>query len=349
MKNIIVVTDPGKDLDDENTLVLASELSRLGVVNLLAVVAVLAPAKKRALLAKGTLKKVGMGEVPVGIGSDCITKVSANDHEFAGIDYLAAEDEVVNGRELLVNTLTAAEDGSITLLVIAGQTDVAWLFENHAPLAKAKLESVVIMGGVKQENDEVLLNAAGFMEPDTGANNAFDAVAAATAHRIAQELGIKLVILTREAAYACAVPRSHYDDLAATGHAVGVKLRNTQRGLIEALWKRTNLPADDAGREGLPGRCDKTWFINTFAGGKGADRNGQDSIWDLIQSFFLYDPMTLVAALDDKKAEFYEPTIVTVGGVNHEVIGVSKNKRGVKDGTACALYIEEKILAGLSR
>ena len=80
----------------------------------------------------------------------------------------------------------------------------------------------------------------------------------------------------------CKVPRKFYDDLADTGHPVGIKLRDSQKGSIESLWKRANMPAGHADRGTLPARCDKEWFCNTFCKGQGKDRTGDDSIWDLI-------------------------------------------------------------------
>jgi len=92
------------------------------------------------------------------------------------------------------------------------------------------------------------------MEPDSAANNAFDMAAARFLYRRCQELGVRLVVLTRYAAYAAKVDRSIYDEIASAGSCIGWRLRNEQRTKLELLWARANA-TDDEGRQGLPARC----------------------------------------------------------------------------------------------
>lgn len=366
-RRLLIVGDFGKDLDDEDTVLFLTGEQRhrrqtqleffttpgsrkQDLFELKAVIANLAPPVKRAQLAKGTLKLLGQPNVPVGIGTDCKNSPNGHDHEFAKVTYMADEGELEDGRELLVKTLKGAENNSLTLVLISGMTDIAVILREHADLVKAKVESIAIMGGVEieKETSKVKLDAEGFMIPDSAANNKFDMEAAVYTYRRIQELGIPMVILTRAAAYACKVPRSFYDELADTGHPVGIKLRDSQQGSIESLWQRANLPAGDAGRANLPDRCDKDWFCNTFCGGKGKDRSGSDSIWDLIQSFNLYDPMTLIAAVPELRAQFYDPTVVKVGDTEHLIIGVTDAIHGVKDAAALAEYMLKRCLLSLN-
>lgn len=75
--------------------------------------------------------------------------------------------------------------------------------------------------------------------------------------------------------------------MAATGHPIGKRLRDTQRESIEGLWKRAC--SEGADRLGLPARCNKAWFISTFLNKskKARARNADDSIWDLVSSFMM--------------------------------------------------------------
>lgn len=347
MTKLIIVTDPGKDPDDENTLVLVRWLMDQALAELVAVLAVLAPSKQRARLAKGTLNKLLL-TAPVGIGSDCtVTDTGASDHEFQGVDYLAPEEELEDGQVLLVRKLKEADPKSIVWLIIAGQTDVAKLLREHEQLFSEKTDRVVIMGGVKRENAAALLNADGFMEPDTAANNEFDADSAAFFYRRLQELSIPMTVLMPKAAYACKIPVHHYERLAATGNAVGIKLKASHKQLIEALWQRVNYEPDDPRREKLPARCNKLWFLNTFCGGKGEERTSTDSIWDIVQTFNLYDPMACLAAVPSLCERFYEPEVVTVNNVEHRIIGISAEKIGVKDAAAVVQYLTDSILCAL--
>ena len=79
-----------------------------------------------------------------------------------------------------------------------------------------------------------------------------------------QDLRVPLVILSRYAAYACPVPRDIYDDMAWTGHPIGLRLQTTQRQSIEGLWQRAACE-DEEKRMGLPKRCNKEWFCSLFA------------------------------------------------------------------------------------
>jgi hypothetical protein len=362
-QRLIVIGDFGEDLDDEDTLMFQDgerrkrELAflhtggsrRHDLFELKAVIANLAPPLERARLAKGTLRELGQPNVPVGVGTDCGNAVGEKIHKLQNIPYMAAESEVEPGAALLIKTLQEADDDSITLVLISGLTDIAATLRDHSALLKSKVRSVAIMGGVTvvEGTNQVFLNADGFMEPDSAANNKFDMESAKFVYRRFQELEVPLTILTRFAAGACQVPRKFYDDLAATGHPVGIKLRKAQQGSIEALWRRANMPPSVPEREHLPDRCDKEWFCNTFCAGKGKDRTGADSIWDQIVSFNLYDPMTLVAAIPELRKQFFDPVAVKVGQVEHLIIGVSKTVSGVKDAKALADYMTNRCLESL--
>src|SRR5215470_415773 len=145
MKELIVITDPGKYLDDENMLVLAATLTRLGKIELLAVVANLAPAVRRAQLAAGTLKLVGLDQVPVGIGTGCGAGEQGHEQEFAQVPYMVPADHLLNGSFLLVSALYACADKSVTLLLVSGLTDAANLLREQETLVTQKVERVVIM------------------------------------------------------------------------------------------------------------------------------------------------------------------------------------------------------------
>src|SRR6516164_3831225 len=70
-RDLFVIMDPGRDQDDEDVLVELNLLIRLGILNVLGVVANLAPSVKRAQLCKGSLNELGQRTIPVGIGTSC--------------------------------------------------------------------------------------------------------------------------------------------------------------------------------------------------------------------------------------------------------------------------------------
>ena len=139
------------------------------------------------------------------------------------------------------------------------------------------------------------------------------------------------MILSRFTAYAAPVPRTIYDEMAATGSPIGDRLQKAQRKTIEALWVRACAAEGSAVRAGLPARCNRQWFCNTFCNGLGTERTGDESIWDCIQQFNMYDPLALVAAIP-KLQHIFEFDRYVVNGVAHKVVGASKERPGISDG-----------------
>ena len=147
----------------------------------------------------------------------------------------------------------------------------------------------------------------------------FDMEAAQNLYRELQLEGIPLTVVTRFAAYAAKLPLTLYDEMAGTGHPVGLRMQKAQKHSLQHLWKRCCMPDGDPNREGLPGRCDKPWFSKVFLAGQGMDRTGEDSIWDLTGTFQAYDPMALLAALPGVRDRFLTPYMVAVEDRSGEV------------------------------
>lgn len=338
---LLVVSDIGRDQDDETTLVALKQLVSNDEVKLEGLVANLQPSDMRARLAKGVLNSLNLGDVPVAVGSAAgQSNLKPHDHEFDA-PYLADKAEVENdGQALLKRKLEESKDGEMTLLLISGMTDGYELVHNNPELAKSKIGRVVIMGGVTCDKDQVLRDDQGYLTPDSANNNTFDMPAAKGLYRELQDLHIPMTVVTKAAAYASAVGKQFYEDLGATGHQVGERLRNNQKESLDGLWHRANLAAEDPERGGLPARCDRSWFLNTFCSGQGQDVKPKDSVWAQVTQLNLYDAVALLAAAQGEQSLF-SPTNVDVQGTQHQVIGVSKANSGVPDAAAIASRLGE--------
>ena len=64
---------------------------------------------------------------------------------------------------------------------------------------------------------------------------------------------------------------------------------------------------------------------------KGGDRTEDDSVWDLVVSFNMYDPLALMACVPDLRRRFFRCVEKRVDGVAHSVIGTSKDAPGVDE------------------
>ena len=286
---IIMLTDPGQDLDDEMAFVMARYLVNLGFIDLRGVITTLTPAFDRARLARGTLDLLGLPSVPVGIGSDggdlhgkhTAEPFQASAHSYMPTSNSESAHGLEPGRRLLLQLYAKAAPKSLVLLVIASMKDAALFLRDSQRLFVHKTREVVVMGGVEAFS---AADADAELTPDTAANNDFDMPAAKYLYARCQQLGVPLTVVTRHAAYAAKMPRSVYDTLALTGSSIGVRLRNKQRASIEALWERA-CAADEGARKGLPARCDRGWFLKTFCGGVDDGRGGDEPVWDLVTGF----------------------------------------------------------------
>jgi hypothetical protein len=294
------------------------------------------------------MNQLGQSTIPVGIGTSCLQPEDDGLEYQFNVGYLAETSDVTDGKELILNTLREAKPKSIVLLLISGLTDAAAVLREHMHLFASAVRRVVIMGAVVTKDDLPVLDASGRMVPDlTAQNNAFDKEATQFLYRQLQELQIPTTTVSRHAAVAARVPRAVYDEMAATGHPVGIRLLAAQKQAIEELFRRACLPAGDQARQGLPDRCDRTWFVNTFCAGNGADRQPEEGIWDLVQTFNLYDPCTLVAAIPNLREHFFSPCVVEVHGVEHLVIGVSAKAHNVRNTAELAQFLNEMLVESL--
>ena len=137
---IVIFTDPGQDLDDELTFILLASLVQRKYVRPVAIVANLHPSLERARLAKGSLVELGLGHVPVAVGTDggcCSHKDNFSETAFA---YLAAEADVeMDADSMLTRVLMDEEQHSVLFLCISSLTDAAKFMRNHEPIFADKV------------------------------------------------------------------------------------------------------------------------------------------------------------------------------------------------------------------
>lgn len=314
---LFLFTDPNKDPDDLSVLVLASALQQQGFLDLRCVVATLGDRQtrlRRARFAKDVLEDLGLKEVRVAAGLDYgfevrdaegapdlkATEARRKDHNVFIDSPLGQPGGALatDALALLEGELARVPERSAVLLVNAGMADLAALLKAAPDLVKRQTAKVVIMGGVDTQADE-----RGFVSADERAyNNTTDQPSADYVYERLQDLGIPLVVVTKEAAYAAAVPRGYYEGMAATGNPIGAYLRDQQKASLEQLW--TGIHAGH-----LPPALTPRWFLKTFtdldldspAGKKGlvrAEENAGDfeALWQQVTKLNLYDPLALLSA-----------------------------------------------------
>eukprot|EP00579_Thalassiosira_antarctica_P031513 CAMPEP_0202033678 /NCGR_PEP_ID=MMETSP0905-20130828/66170_1 /ASSEMBLY_ACC=CAM_ASM_000554 /TAXON_ID=420261 /ORGANISM="Thalassiosira antarctica, Strain CCMP982" /LENGTH=1263 /DNA_ID=CAMNT_0048597589 /DNA_START=136 /DNA_END=3927 /DNA_ORIENTATION=+ len=115
---IVLISDPGQDLDDEMMFIMARHLVSLELISLQGVIANLSPSFARARLTRGTLDLLGLHRVPVGIGTDggdLMGKHSSEQFETTASSYIIHTDGeaargLESGHRLLQTLYDAASD-----------------------------------------------------------------------------------------------------------------------------------------------------------------------------------------------------------------------------------------------
>ena len=204
---LVLVSDPGQDLDDEMGFIMCKHLVSDEDVELLGVVTTLSPSFERARLCRGTLDMLGMHAVPVGVGSDggdTTGQHSAQGFKDLANSYLPPRESEQSaslqpGQRLLYTLWKGAAPKSLTLSVIASLKDAAIFLRDNEKLFVEKTKEVVIMGGVEAPE------AGATLVPDSAHNNQFDRAASEFFYAKCQELGVRLIVVSRWAAYAVPV------------------------------------------------------------------------------------------------------------------------------------------------
>ncbi|OGL99737.1 hypothetical protein A2501_00270 [Candidatus Uhrbacteria bacterium RIFOXYC12_FULL_57_11] len=336
---MLMVGDFGKDLDDEFAMLLAVALARRGYVRLLGVIANLNPALERARLAKGTLEAVGFGHVPVSVGMSVTMDGRTPSHE-TDVSYLADASRLFgDGQELLRRVLTDSAE-PVTLVLNSALTDVVAFIKTDADLFLRRVGHVAIMGGVRVTDD-------GHLIPDDAANNEFDLPAAEFIYRWLRDNRVPTTVLMREAAYVCQMVAWMPVMLAELGHPVGLALARRLPLAMDELWQAVHAEPGSTVRGRLPVSRTRDWYVRTSMWEQDPGIPGDQPAWPFVQTFRLYDPMNVLAAVPELARRFYDPERFEINGVTHRVIGRVRGNHCVHDPNdlrgALAHYIREAL------
>ena len=309
-QNIIVLTDPNKDQDDLICLIMLNTLQKEGVLCCKGVIATHGDNKtvlKRAKYISGISNYLDAG-FPVCCGRGK-TKTHYSDNKFFMnnevkkiLKFADKKSISKDSIKFLKNIFDEAEDKSLDLLIIADMTDIADFIKLYPELFLLKIRTVNIMGGLILEKGE------NYLEIDkTCANNAHDLVAAKYFHDFLKTHKIKASVINRVAATQTAVSPQFYKDFD--------KFDNLVLHHASQFWKNQFAELNFIT---LKGKSSKhrtlDWILKTFT-------NVPENEWDtyrkmpknmktakvlteLVTKLNLYDPLTLIAAIDKYKSEF---------------------------------------------
>ena len=176
---LVLISDPGQDLDDEMAFIMLRSLEDSGWLKLEALITNLYPSSERARLAHGTLVELGWSEKEashlVAVGSDggCTshdasafsnnahgaptspqqgsdsTEISKTADELAmsAESYMPTAAPSWTGQEKLLDVYKRAKNSSVVMVLISSLKDAAMFLQKHEDLFAKKTRHVCIMGG----------------------------------------------------------------------------------------------------------------------------------------------------------------------------------------------------------
>jgi hypothetical protein len=262
----------------------------------------------------------------------------------------------------LLDEFTRAADDSLTLLVTTAMSDLAAFIQAHSAEFKKKARRVVVLGDVEvaslhsdnsvagassasnTPSDEAAASVPGYypshyLRPNLNSPNfALDPDAAKCVFCACQDLGVQLIVLSAAATAAAPLPSFMYDELATLAHPVALRLRESHRAALQALWRCASAPHGHPTRRGFAET--RAWFSRSFCGGADLSAIGEDRhIWPYVKEFNLLDPLGLLACHPATLEAFYEADVKELQSVEHMVIGMSADRPGVRDCAKLRSYI----------
>lgn len=219
----------------------------------------------------------------------------------------ATSDPIGISRVEHMRHLLLAADQPITLVATAGMSEVATLLKNEPQLTASKIKRIVVMAAIAAQRD-----GDGFVVPDRQAFPQLpEYLSAQRLFRRAQELGIPLRILSEEAARRTGpdhgastedTPSHPPISLSGARQASGSGVLSRDHGPLAAL--APHLRQIDQPGSSLPGMSAPNPGIANHASEHSPDF---DRIWGSENSLNLYQPLTLLAALDEVNSALFSP------------------------------------------
>jgi len=301
-RELLLITDIGPDPDDAKALLVAAMLHKRGRIRLRAVIANGGQqSRERARLAYCFLGHLGLAkEVPVGAGS-IGDAYMPQPHEYALEGFRDVADSVLQpGPELLLRTLRTARPRSLRVVCISSLRDIADAIREHLELVLSKVHTIAIQGGLVVD-----ASSPHGWTPDTSVNNEFDRAAAAEVYAFCFSRGVRMIVMSRHAVpmLPMHLARSFAQR---TDCPVMTYLANAQSLGLVGLWQRLC-------SGGLPARCTKRWYFETFCGvsGEAFDRLGYSAldatapIHELLDGFVKpYDVLAIMTVLPNTEHLF---------------------------------------------
>ncbi len=306
MKNIILITDPNEDPDDLVALIFASALIKTEKINLLGVVSTVGTDHtrvNRAKYAKGVLANLKTN-VPVCVGDRYIIDyetrrlqddIFIDSKQLPKLLELGADVET-DADKFITNLLTNAEDNSVTIVDIAGMTDLANMMKNHSKLFNQKVAEICLMSNFSKEKQ------GDKYEPDLNAhNNQIDVDSTNYVYDYVQKNNITTYVMNSKNTKKVPVSMKYYEDLKANGGILANHACDIQKVGLKQHYDNILIGKAEP-------KYTLEWFYNTFTTYKTYEQRDFDTVWRHVDRLYLYDPLTMLIAIDEYRNSYFDET-----------------------------------------
>lgn len=301
MQKFVIFTDPNKDTDDLITIVMLENMRKQGLLEFEGIITTHGNSEtvfKRACFTQSILTLMGNSfKVCAGIGEENNHNTSSNVFvEFDGIEDLLryADKNLIcnNSLSYLKDIFIKASPQSLDILIISQMTDLCNFIECCSSLFLSKVKTVTIMGNFELNDDCCL--------PDNSANNMFDIVASTKLFNFLQINQVTTKFINRNSASQVSVAMDFFDRLN-NDNKIENYIIHSQKKCLRDLYCRIINQKDLV-------RLTPEWFYKTFTNlkeeeyfdfmSKGTNENYVSILMNRVTKLNLYDPLTLIASID---------------------------------------------------
>jgi hypothetical protein len=260
--NVIVVTDIGNDYDDMMALLILGYYHRLNKIKLRGVIVTLKPVLKRAQMAHGLFRSMGI-DVEVAMGTegelDKERERAAWTEEALTADFVSRnKNDFRNHLQLSKSVFNEVEEENekIRFLSLAG-LKTSWEIVGQDKDLFARVVSEVHCQGGCQWNPAAAEGEKVIMAREDARNNQDDKTGANKFYKFVQDRKIPCTAYEKEAAFTCAFQKTIFDPAKASQ-------RMTQ--VAEYIYKihdrQKTVYYEDACHKPLMVWMDRDWFVN---------------------------------------------------------------------------------------
>lgn len=311
MQKFVIFTDPNKDVDDLIAIIMLNNMKKAKLIDIAGIVTTHGSSEttfKRAVYTQGVCRLMGnnlsiCAGVPE-IHQDDLSNRKANSfYDAFGLDKIMASSDLkkvkTDSESYLKEIFEKAEPKSLEVLAIAQVNDIQNFIEKHSELFCEKVRTVFIQAGFEEKEN--------MPAHDDSYNLMCNIDAARKLFNFLLKEKIQTNFIHRSAVLEVQVGMNFYKNFNESGTLIGSHVYNAQQQFIRSMYKGI-FSGETLARQ------TPEWFYKIFTDiddkeyekfkNAGLKSEIIDEVMSRVTKLNLYDPLTLLAAIDEYKPMF---------------------------------------------